>query len=541
MKLAEVLLHALSAHGAQQIFGIPGDFALPFFKVIEESGVLPLYTLSHEPAVGFAADAAARVNCSLGVAAVTYGAGALNMVNAVAGAYAERSPVVVISGAPGKGEAGTGLLLHHQAKTLDSQYRIYREITCEQVVLDDAARAPGRIARALARCRSESRPVYIELPRDMVGVGAEAVEALPAEPVDADALEACVDEILDRLAAARSPFLMVGVEVRRYGLEDRVARLAHRLGLPVVTSLMGRGLLAGTDAPLLGTYLGVAGDPALTERVERSDALFLLGVIISDTNFGVSARKIDLRHTIRAQDGAVTLGHHTYASLPLAALVDALLARVPARAAPAPGVAIAYPRGLVADDASLRPADIACAINDLMAARGRMPIATDVGDCLFTAMDIDHTSLVAPGYYASMGFGVPAGLGVQAASGERPLILVGDGAFQMTGWELGNCRKYGWDPIVIVLNNASWEMLRTFQPESRFNDLDDWNFAAVAPALGGDGVRVRTRREFKAALDAALAARGRFQLIETMIPRGVLSDTLARFVAGVKRISGGKS
>ena len=541
MKLAEVLLHALRAHGAQQIFGIPGDFALPFFKVIEESGVLPLYTLSHEPAVGFAADAAARVNCSLGVAAVTYGAGALNMVNAVAGAYAERSPVVVISGAPGKGEAGTGLLLHHQAKTLDSQYRIYREITCEQVVLDDAARAPGRIARALARCRSESRPVYIELPRDMVGVGAEAVEALPAEPVDADALEACVDEILTRLAAAKSPFLMVGVEVRRYGLEDRVARLAHRLGLPVVTSLMGRGLLAGTDAPLLGTYLGVAGDPALTERVERSDALFLLGVIISDTNFGVSARKIDLRHTIRAQDGAVTLGHHTYASLPLAALVDALLARIPARAAPAPGVAIAYPRGLVADDASLRPADIACAINDLMAARGRMPIATDVGDCLFTAMDIDHTSLVAPGYYASMGFGVPAGLGVQAASGERPLILVGDGAFQMTGWELGNCRKYGWDPIVIVLNNASWEMLRTFQPESRFNDLDDWNFAAVAPALGGDGVRVRTRREFKAALDAALAARGRFQLIEAMIPRGVLSDTLARFVAGVKRISGGKS
>jgi len=541
MKLAEVLLHALRAHGARQIFGIPGDFALPFFKVIEETGILPLYTLSHEPAVGFAADAAARVNCAPGVAAVTYGAGALNIVNAVAGAYAERSPVVVISGAPGKGEAGTGLLLHHQAKTLDSQLRIFREITCEQVVLDDALRAPERIARALERCRSESRPVYIELPRDMVGVETLPVQPLPAPPVDADALAACVDEVLARLAAARSPMLMVGVEVRRYGLEDRVALLARRLGLPVVTSLMGRGLLAGTDAPLLGTYLGVAGDPALTEAVERSDALFLLGVIISDTNFGVSARKIDLRHTIRAQDGVVTLGHHTYAALPLAALVDALLARVPARATAAPGAAIAYPRGLVADDAPLKPADIACAINDLMAARGRMPIATDVGDCLFTAMDIDHTSLVAPGYYASMGFGVPAGLGVQAASGERPLVLVGDGAFQMTGWELGNCRKYGWDPIVIVLNNASWEMLRTFQPESKFNDLDDWNFAAVAPALGGDGARVRTRRELKGALDAALAARGRFQLIEAMIPRGVLSDTLARFVAGVKRITAGRS
>ena len=139
----------------------------------------------------------------------------------------------------------------------------------------------------------------------------------------------------------------------------------------------------------------------------------------------------------------------------------------------------------------IAPDDIACAINDLMAEHGRMPIATDVGDCLFTALDIEHTALIAPGYYASMGFGVPAGLGLQAASGLRPLVLVGDGAFQMTGWELGNCRKYGWDPIVIVFNNASWEMLRTFQPESRFNDLDEWNFA-------GAGARARRRRRARA-------------------------------------------
>jgi indolepyruvate decarboxylase len=163
MRLAESLLHALQAHGAREIFGIPGDFALPLFKVIEESRILPLYTLSHEPAVGFAADAAARVNCGLGVAAVTYGAGALNVVNAVAGAYAEKSPVVVVSGAPGKDEAGTGLLLHHQAKTLDSQFRIFAEITCDQARLDDARRAPGDIARVLQRCRTQSRPVYLEL------------------------------------------------------------------------------------------------------------------------------------------------------------------------------------------------------------------------------------------------------------------------------------------------------------------------------------------------------------------------------------------
>jgi indolepyruvate decarboxylase len=193
-----------------------------------------------------------------------------------------------------------------------------------------------------------------------------------------------------------------------------------------------------------------------------------------------------------------------------------------------------YAHGLPVDTKPLVPSDIACAINDLFAAHGPMPIASDIGDCLFTAMEIANSALVAPGYYAGMGYGVPAGFGAAVATGERPLILVGDGAFQMTGFELGNCRRYGWDPLVIVFNNASWEMLRAFQPESRFNDLDDWGFARLADALGGRGVRVATRAELAAALTEAHDGRGCFQLIEAMLPRGTTSDTLARFVAGFK-------
>jgi indolepyruvate decarboxylase len=245
--------------------------------------------------------------------------------------------------------------------------------------------------------------------------------------------------------------------------------------------------LLRADAPLIGTYMGVAGEPELSRLVEASDGLLLLGEIVCDTNFAVSERKIDLRRTIRALDGQVTMGYHVYPDIPLAALVDRLLARVSATARNFDVRRAAFPRGLAADDAPIAPHDIATAINDLMAAHGKMPIASDIGDCLFTAMDIEHTALVAPGYYATMGFGVPAGLGVQAATGQRPLVLVGDGAFQMTGWELGNCVRYGWDPIVIVFNNASWEMLRTFKPVSSFYDLGDWTFAEAAAALGGVG------------------------------------------------------
>ncbi|MCS6779737.1 MAG: indolepyruvate/phenylpyruvate decarboxylase [Geminicoccaceae bacterium] len=536
MTLVESLLRALRARGVREIFGIPGDFALPFFKLAEASALLPIHTLSHEPAVGFAADAAARFRSAPSVAAVTWGAGAFNIVNAVAAAYAEKSPVVVISGAPGRHELRSGLLLHHQGPRIDTQFRVFQEITAAQARLDDPRTAPFEIARVLQAAVEESRPVYLEIPRDMVAVPIEPLPDPVPWPFDPEAVAACAEAILERLAAAHRPVLLVDVEIRRFGLEGRVAELARRLAIPVVTSFMGRGLLTEADAPLIGTYLGPAGDPSIAELVEGSDGLLLLGVILSDTNFGVGAGKIDLRRTIRVCDRSVAMGFHVFPEIPLEALVDALLARArplgAAVAAPKPAV----PRGLVADEAPITPDDIARGLNDLFARHGVMPIACDVGDCLFTAMSLDHGPLTAPAYYAGMGYGVPAGMAAQLVTGRRVIVLVGDGAFQMTGWELGNCRKLGIDPIVLVFNNRSWEMLRVFEPESRFNDLDDWRFAEAAAALGGEGRRVATRAELAAALAAAVERRGRFQLVEAVIPRGAISETLRRFVEGVQSL-----
>ncbi|MBL0142412.1 MAG: indolepyruvate/phenylpyruvate decarboxylase [Betaproteobacteria bacterium] len=536
--VATELLGALAGVGAREIFGIPGDFALPFFDAVEADGRLPLYTLSHEPAVGFAADAAARMRCAPSIAAVTYGAGAFNIVNAVASAFAEKSPVVVISGAPGAHERGSGLLLHHQAKTIESQYEMFRHVTCDQARLDDPATAGAQIARVLASAQRYSRPVYVELPRDTVNAPCAPAQAEPAPPVDREALAACADEILGRLGAARSPVLMVDVEVRRFGLEPQVAALARRLAIPVVTTLMGRGLLENADAPLVGTYLGLAGIPEVSALVEESDGLLLLGVIVCDTNFGVSARRVDLRHAIQALDGRVTLGFHTYADMPLASLVEALLERAQPLASAQAVSPVEPPRGLVRDAAAVQPLDVSRALNDAMDTHGRMPVATDVGDCLFTAMDLQQTDHVAPGYYATMGFGVPAGLGVQAASGRRPLVLVGDGAFQMTGMELGHCARHGWDPVVVVLNNGGWGMLSAFRPDAHYNALGTWNLARVADALGGAGHLVRTRAELAQALETAITRPGRFHLLDVRIAPGALSPALRRFADAVARLQG---
>jgi indolepyruvate decarboxylase len=535
--LAVSVLEAIKARGAREVFGIPGDFALPFFKVMEDSAVLPLYTLSHEPGVGFAADGAARFCGRMSVACVTYGAGALNMINPVAQAYAEKVPVVVISGAPGAGEGQHGLLLHHQVKRLDSQWEIFRELTCAQARLDDPQRAPAEIARVLDACLHESRPVYLEIPRDMVGVEIGPVPDFAPQIGDTDAARAAAEDVLARLKAAERPVLMVGVETRRYGVEARVAELARTLGIPVATSFMGRGLLAEADVPLAGPYLGAAGRPEVSALVEQSDCLVMLGVILSDTNFGVSGGKIDMRRAVHAFDGLVRVGPRHYPNVPLTAFVDALISDAGPVGNAAPQQPPPAESAYTPSEEGLHPMDIAHALNDHFRRRGAMPISADMGDCLFTAMDIESTELGAPGYYASMGFGVPGGLGMQAASGRRPVILVGDGAFQMTGWELGNARKYGWTPIVVLFNNTSWEMLRVFQPGPAYHDLPDWHYAGLADGLGGKGHRVSTRAELSAALEAARDDEGRFHLIEAMLPRGAISETLKRFVEAVRTLS----
>jgi indolepyruvate decarboxylase len=532
--LSIALLQALKDHGAREIFGIPGDFVLPLFKVIEESKILPVFTLSHEPAVGFAADAAARYHVGLGVAVVTYGAGAFNVLNAVAGAYAERSPVVVIAGAPGARERSGGFMLHHQARTIDTQANVFHQVTCDQAVLSDPETAPAEIARVLRSARERSLPVYIEFPRDMTMAQVAPVPMLERSPADADAVAECAAEILVRLGQARSPVIVVDIEIRRYGIEKRITALANKLNVPVVTTFMGRGLLEGSDA-LLGTYFGPAGAADVSGVVDKADLALLLGVIPSDTNFALSQQTIAPANSVLALDRTVRIGHHTYSNVPLDDLVAALLKKARPHGGKKRAVkGVRYARGMPADGKPIMPSDIATAVNDMFDRHAVMPMTSDIGDCLFTAMEIENTALAAPGYYAGMGFGVPAGIGVAAATGRRPLILVGDGAFQMTGWELGNCRRYGLDPIVLLFNNKSWEMLRVFQPESAFNDLDDWHFADIAGSIGGHGVRVSTRAELGAALDAAVKRRGVFSLIEIMLPRGVTSKTLERFVKGFK-------
>src|SRR5205809_1510815 len=166
--IGEYLIQRLHAHGVRHVFGIPGDYVLGFYEQLLHSPIRIVNTCDEQGA-GFAADAYARIR-GLGVVCITYCVGGLKVANSTAGAFAEKSPVVVISGAPGLGERQKDPLLHHKVREFDTQKKVFEQLTVASTVLSDPQTALQEIDRVLHAALRYKRPVYIELPRDLVNV-----------------------------------------------------------------------------------------------------------------------------------------------------------------------------------------------------------------------------------------------------------------------------------------------------------------------------------------------------------------------------------
>jgi indolepyruvate decarboxylase len=535
MKLHTFLFDALQQYGVRHIFGIPGDFALNLYEALEQDGRFTLVRLSHEPAVGFAADGAARATGGLGVCCVTYGAGGLNMVNSVACAYAEESPLVVISGGPGRREKHAAIPVHHEVKSFESQLRVYTEVTEYAAILDDSDSAASQITRALDVAHKVKRPVYLEVPRDMVfeEIAVPGSRATIELKTDQGAVDEAADEIVARMTAAARPVLIVGVEVHRFQLRTRVRAFAERVGIPVASSFLGRGVFPTQHPQFIGTYLGVASPVGLREIIESSDCVLLLGEQISDTSLGISAQRLSEKNMMIATARDVFIGHHRYQHAPLDHLVDRLAAASwPERSAAVVPRPLTTPPAADAD-APITVADVIAELNDFFSAHPETPLVADTGDALFASVDIQSNDIMAPAYYATMGFAIPAALGLQIASGRRPLVLVGDGAFQMTGPEISHAHEYGCNPIVVLLNNGRWEMLQAFFPHARYNETVSWPFAKLADLWGGRGFEVTTPSQLSAAIAQALVL-DCFALIEVRLKPGDISPILQRFTQAFK-------
>jgi indolepyruvate decarboxylase len=454
-------------------------------------------------------------------------------------------PLLVVSGGPGAAEARLSGI-HHQVKDVEAQCRILAEVTCSARILRHPELVAREVHETVLRVLSESRPGYLEIHRDMVDVPIrvppEILEwdgSFPRRRSDPRKLREAVTETLARVRAAKRPVLIGGVEIYR-DRADRVFReLAEKLGVPVLTTVLAKGSFP-MDHPLhMGIYMGPMSPVPIRRRVASADLVLALGTELTDLNLGAAKPEVARERSVWAIDGSVRVSFHQYTEVELRDFVAELgRARLPrfaervryqdnlkrTRRGPAPG-------------APLTVNDLLLEVNRFLAGQPGYHVFAESGDMLFGGLEVRVPApglYFAQGFYASMGFGVPAALGAQIGTGVRPLVLCGDGAFQMTGPEISHAPSHGLSPVVVVVNNAGWSIFRPVSPRRDLLRIPDWPYAELAQSWGGVGFRAGTAAELRDALRAAHEVK-EFVVIEARIDPDDLSPISRRYIQASAR------
>lgn len=535
--VGKYLLDRLAHFGVKHIFGVPGDYVLRLDKMIEQSQIQFINT-TRESTAGYAADAYARLQ-GLGVACITYGVG-INITNAMAQAYVERSPLIVISGTAGTDEFAVTPTRHHlinKCSTVHSdttQLEIFKHLTVDQALLDDPETAAAAIDRVIHSCLHHKQPVYIEVPRDIVvkTIPKHIPKEFPQPKSNDNALHEALDETRKILKKCKKPMIWAGHEILRDGLSPQLLQFAERFNIPIVSSLLGKTVISEYHPLSVGVYQGGMSPKEVCDFVDSCDCALILGVIMDDLDTGIFTAKIDQEHRVIATTVSLNIGHHHFHDVILEDFLNGLAAidvdvrfdfsfpsskdRIPGSFKPVKGEKTTTKRLFECIQKYLKPEHL---------------VVADVGDCLFAGADLvlDYNSFLACAYFASLGFGVPGSIGAQIALPERRVVtLVGDGAFQMTATELSAAVRYHLDPIVILLNNHGYGTERPLL-EGTYNDIQDWHYAELPKVFGGGkGVRVDNEEALDKALSEAFSKRGTFHLIEVELGKVDFSPALRR-------------
>jgi indolepyruvate decarboxylase len=454
--------------------------------------------------------------------------------------------VVVVSGAPGRKDREKDPLLHHKVKTFETQRRVYDEVTVASTVLLDEQRAAAEIVRCVDACLRYKRPVYIEVPHDMVD---RPIPILPAreEPKplsDPETLAAALAETTDMLEKARHPVLLAGVELHRYGLTSLAIRIAEQFNIPIASDLLSKSAVPENHPLYLGVYGGaMSSDNIVRNYVEDADCVLMLGTFITDMNMGVYTARLDRRRTILATTETMLVGFHHYDDVQFPDFLRGLAA------------ADIKPRKFHhpnphTEPLPLRKEELTDSLNMKEVMRilalnldESSCLISDVGDALFGAVGIRtarRAEFIGPAYYLSMGFAVPASIGVALAAPQlRPFVLVGDGAFQMTGADVATAVRLGLRPIVMILNNDGYGTMRKIRDGS-FNVISRWNYGRICEVVGGGEASVAgTKGELDGAIRSAIGSKD-LHVIDIRIPRDDMSPQLACLSNELARLRGMK-
>jgi TPP-dependent 2-oxoacid decarboxylase len=566
--IGRVLLDSLVAAGASHIFGVPGDYNLAFLDEIEAHPDIQWVGNANELNAAYMADGYARVN-GFAVLVTTYGVGELSAFNGIAGAYAEHVPVLHIVGTPGTDTQRRGLRVHHGPGDGDHEHylRAYREVTCAAAALIDAT-AAADIDRVLAAILTDKQPGYLALPSDLVRrpcvippppgpaesrppAGLEAglvasVEPGHSEQAPAQLFAAAAGRLL---RGAGDVVVLVDALARRHERGPQLDKLIRKGHFTAAVLLGGKGAIDESYERFAGLYVGALSEPAARLAVENADVVIGAGLAWDDLNSGGFTTRIDDAKLIDIQPDHASAGAMDIRGLTMAQALDELyrLVEPPAGDRTATGeqpgerdsagaaLDVRETQALLSQDvlwqrigAFLRPGDI---------------LAADQGTALWGAARLrlpTGLEFIAQPSWSSIGYTLPAVGGAQLATSprRRSILVIGDGAAQMTVQELGTLAREGLDPIVIVVNNSGYTVERAIAgATASYNDIPAWSWQLVPAALGTGATvsSAATVGQLDAALTSAAADCCRMRFIEVLLDRddvpAMLGD-IARALAG---------
>jgi TPP-dependent 2-oxoacid decarboxylase len=530
------LLARLQALGIRHLFGVPGDYNLGFLDHVERTDGIGWIGARNELNAAYAADGYARLH-GMAALATVFGPGELSALNGIAGAYAEQAPIVVITGAPSTNVAQRGARVHHTLGDGDFTHfaHIFQQVTAAQATLTPD-NAEAEIDRVLQTCWLHKRPVQIILPLDV----AEQPLPLPESPLilptftsNPAALAEFVARTLGALDAARHPVILADYKVNRYQLNAELRALVDRSGLPIASLSMGKGVVDETHPQFIGVYSGVLSDASLKCRIEAADCLLCIGVRFNDFTSGGFTQHLPVEHVIELHPDSAHFNQALYPQLAMADVLTQLASRVTPRPVDALDLRSLHDRSRLSGVHTLPEASGSIGQLWFWQRLGQLlrpgdVLLADVGTAFGGAMLVPlppRTTFISQPLWASLGYTLPALLGTTlAAPDRRHILVIGDGALQMTVQELSSLVAYERHAIVLLLNNDDYTIERLIHgPEQRYNDIPRWHYGHLLEAFGGAQgalpLHASTEAELDAALSSAEGASDKLVFIEVVMAR----------------------
>lgn len=559
--LARYLFARVKQLGVESIHGVPGDYNLTLLDHVEPSG-LAWVGSANELNAGYAADGYARIK-GVGALITTYGVGELSAINAIAGAFSERVPVVHIVGSPIRAAHVEHHAIHHTL--LDGDYthfsKMAREVVVSQALLRDPRTAPEQIDAVLIQCLMHSRPVYIEVPVDLVAaqVSSERLTSVPLripEPVAAAPQQKAIDAVMARIFAAKQPAILVDGEVRAFGIVDEVQAIVDKTQWPTWATTFGKGWTDETKPNCHGIYSGKFGPPEVQKYINEADLVLCFGPHFSSTNTYAYTSIPPTSNTILIKDTTIVTPDATFTDIPASYATAQILHHLtsatqslsrPTFSLPADS-SEQQPHHNLSPDQKIHQSALWKHLESFVTAGDILLGETGTAGHGIREISFPRaTRLFAPVTWLSIGYMLPAAQGASLAQTElarkgnyhgvskpRTVLFIGDGSLQMTIQEISTMIRHDLDVVIFVLNNAGYTIERCIHGlDQKYNDVPGWRYLA-APTLFGarEGqtftARVETWSELDKALnDPALKSGKGLRMVEIMLdrddtPRGIL-------------------